>query len=42
MSHSAYGRAGCRGRVDEQGRLIGETLEHALAALKRELAGQGS
>jgi hypothetical protein len=27
--------------ADQQGWLVGETLEHALAALKRELAGQG-
>jgi hypothetical protein len=28
--------------ADEQGWLVGETLEQALAALKRELAGQGA
>jgi hypothetical protein len=27
--------------ADQQGWLVGETLEHALAALRRELAGQG-
>ena len=27
--------------ADRQGWLVGETLEHALAALQRELAGQG-
>ena len=27
--------------ADQQGWLVGETLEHALAALQRELAGQG-
>jgi hypothetical protein len=27
--------------ADQQGWLVGETLEHALAALKRELEGQG-
>jgi hypothetical protein len=27
--------------ADRQGWLVGETLEHALAALERELAGQG-
>jgi len=29
------------GIADRQGWLVGETLEHALAALKRELEGQG-
>jgi hypothetical protein len=28
--------------ADRQGWLVGETLEHALAALERELAGQGA
>ena len=28
--------------ADQQGWLVGETLEHALAALQRELAGQGA
>jgi hypothetical protein len=28
--------------ADSQGWLVGETLEHALAALQRELAGQGA
>jgi hypothetical protein len=28
--------------ADRQGWLVGETLEHALAALQRELAGQGA
>ena len=28
--------------ADQQAWLVGETLEHALAALQRELAGQGA
>lgn len=28
--------------ADQQGWLVGETLERALAALRRELAGQGN
>ncbi len=28
--------------ADQQGWLVGETLERALAALRRELAGQGA
>ena len=28
--------------ADQQGWLVGETLEHALAALQRELEGQGA
>jgi hypothetical protein len=28
--------------ADQLGWLVGETLEHALAALQRELAGQGA